>query len=276
MKKQTKNLILAIGLILAAFFIWGLIEPFMLDIKVLSVKDSQIPASFDGKKILFVTDVHCGAFFPINRTKQFISSLNALKPDLVLMGGDYIQWNDTKIDECIKAFAGLKAPLGVIGVLGNHDMRVDKFKGVAMEKMLEEAGITILNDQMKKVTNNNESITVAGVDYFSTPAQWKKIQAKLDDKSFNILLAHDPDFVLEAKPKNISLSLAGHTHGGQVTFFGLFAPLTHSKFGQDNFTGVKIFDKKPFVISNGVGTTFLPIRFFARPDIYIINLQKAP
>jgi predicted MPP superfamily phosphohydrolase len=192
------------------------------------------------------------------------------------MGGDYIQWNDTKIDQCIEALSGLKAPLGIIGVLGNHDMRVDKFKGKAMKKMLEDAGIAILNDQTKNVSIQGENITVIGVDYFTNQDQWQKIQPKLKTDSFNILLAHDPDFILEAKPKNISLSLAGHTHGGQVTFFGLFAPLTHSKFGQDNFTGIKTFDKNPFIISNGVGTTFLPIRFFARPDIYILNLKKTP
>jgi predicted MPP superfamily phosphohydrolase len=276
MKKQTKNIILALSLALAAFFIWGLIEPFLLDIKAMEVKSQKLPQAFSGKKILFVTDIHCGAFFPINRTKQFISSLNALKPDLILIGGDYIQWNDTKIDECIKAFAELKAPLGVVGVLGNHDMRVDKFKGIAMEKMLENAGISILNDQTKTISLEGENIMVVGVDYFTNQEQWQKIQPKLKKNSFNILLAHDPDFILDAKPKHASLSLAGHTHGGQVTFFGLFAPLTHSKFGQDNFTGIKTFDNSPFVISNGVGTTFLPIRFFARPDIYMITLKKAP
>lgn len=248
----------------------------MLDIKILDVSSPKLPASFDGKKIIFVTDVHCGAYFPINRTKQFISSLNNLKPDLVLMGGDYIQWNDTKIDQCIEAFAGLKAPLGIVGVLGNHDMRVDKFKGVAMEKMLEDSGITILNDQTKKIGIATDSINIVGVDYFTDQKQWQKIQPKVSSSQFNILLAHDPDFILETKPKNISLSLAGHTHGGQVTFFGLFAPLTHSRFGQDNFTGIKTFDGSPFIISNGIGTTFLPIRFFARPDIYVITLKKTP
>jgi len=82
MKKQTKNLILAAGLILAAFFIWGLIEPFMLDIKVLTVKDSQIPASFDGKKILFVTDVHCGAFFPLTAPSNSSTPLMLSSPTL--------------------------------------------------------------------------------------------------------------------------------------------------------------------------------------------------
>jgi hypothetical protein len=91
---------------------------------------------------------------------------------------------------------------------------------------------------------------------------------------FVILVSHTPDFAENLKTDKIDLMLSGHTHGGEVTFFGLWAPYIPSDYGQKYRTGIIKTDKTTVLVSNGIGNTFLPIRFFARPQINIIDLEK--
>lgn len=94
------------------------------------------------------------------------------------------------------------------------------------------------------------------------------------ESDYVILLSHNPDYAERIETDRIDLVLSGHTHGGQVTFFGLFAPYTNSKYSQKYIAGFAETDHATMYVTRGVGTTFLPVRFFARPEITAIKLQK--
>ncbi len=90
-----------------------------------------------------------------------------------------------------------------------------------------------------------------------------------------VLASHEPDFAEELQPGAVDLVLSGHTHGGQMTFFGLWAPFVGSEYGQKYRTGMVVNGVTTVIVSNGVGTIFPPLRFFARPQIVVITLETA-
>jgi predicted MPP superfamily phosphohydrolase len=93
-------------------------------------------------------------------------------------------------------------------------------------------------------------------------------------QDFVILITHNPDYFPLVDKSKVDLVFSGHTHGGQVTFFGLWAPATHSDYGNKYRTGVITEDNSTLIVSNGLGTTILPVRFFARPQIIVVTLKK--
>lgn len=273
MIKKLPKKFLFLGALVAIFLLWMVVEPFLLDVKYFNLKNPDIPEDFNNKKIVFVSDIHCGDFFPKYRVKNLIDTINGLHPDIIFLGGDFVQYNDTNIDKCISYF-NFQAPLGVYGVLGNHDLRVDKNRGKAIARKLEAKGIRILYNELGEISDNKGKIKILGANYGAPNDEIMDMQAQTAASDFAIMLAHSPDSFEFLNNKKIDLALAGHTHGGQVNFFGLWAPFDHTKFGQIYVRGAKMLNGIPMVISNGVGTTLLPLRFWSIPDIYQINLAK--
>jgi uncharacterized protein len=270
---------LCVFVVLAALLAYMFVEPFLLEVKPYEFTSSQVPAEFEGTKIVLLTDIHRGWFFSQERVRDLVQKVNALHPDSVVLAGDYVYVNPDYESSCFKELAALKAPLGVFAVLGNHDYAEyssgnDKGDPSAAIRAIEGAGITLLNNSGTWVTQDGARIRIGGVgDYKMDSPDLTGAADGTTPTDFVILLSHNPDFAETLPAGAVDLVLSGHTHGGQVTFFGLWAPYLPSGYGQKYRTGVVHDDNTTVIVSNGIGTIFPPMRFFARPQIVEITLR---
>jgi len=246
------------------------LETYWVQIAKTEIKSADLPTEFSGKKITFISDLHCQENFDPKRLGNIATRINSLKPDIIILGGDYIDRDGKFVDDCFSQLATLDAPLGKFGILGNHDIEAgfDKIKDAMVKN-----GITPLVNENRQVAINGRSITIAGVDetWYGNPDGAKTMQ---NAAPFTVYIEHDPSYFEKYYPQGADLLLAGHTHGGQVTLFGIpFASLIHRHHYKYE-KGVFNEPGRTVIVSNGIGATVLPLRFFCRPQINLITLKK--
>ncbi len=248
------------------------LEPFFLSVWETDIKSVQIPQTFDGKKIVFMSDIHHGPHFSTGRVRSLVEKVNGLKPDVILLGGDYAE-GDQYVKPCLDELKELKAPFGVFGVRGNHD----HWDGAELsKKSMVEAGIKLIENSSECLIVNGQKIIVAGAgDLWEGAQEISGPLSTVSDTDFVILVSHNPDYAekIGAYYDKIDLMLSGHTHGGQISVFGLYSPVLPSAYGQKYRSGMVQRGGMKLLISNGVGCVGLPARFFCRPDIISITLK---
>jgi len=263
-------LALAVSLPLLAGY--ALLEPRWLKIRKIDFIHRDIPQAFDGKTIVFLTDIHHGPFFSRERVAGLVRTVNRLAPDLVLLGGDYVHRDPKYIVPCFQELGKLEAPLGIFGVLGNHDHWED---ASLTRKCMAEAGITLVENQCEWFHLNGHRIAVGGVgDLWEDAQDLEAATAGAAAADFVILLSHNPDYAEQVTGDRVDLVLSGHTHGGQVAVFGLWAPAVPSRYGQKYRAGMVDTGYASVFVSTGVGTITPPVRFCARPEIVLITLKN--
>ena len=245
-------------LFLISLFIWSFfIEPNLIVIK------KYRSDKFFGKKIVFASDFHISKN-DRTRLKRIIKLINKQKPDLVISGGDYIKGHTGKttldIETIAHELSKINAP--VISVLGNHDGWYDKYR---VKKALETNGITVLMNKCIKVAD----ISVAGVEDMQTGRPEPQIALEEAD-SPSILVSHTPDIYPSVNQK-VDLILAGHVHGGQVRIPFKGAILVPSKYGTKYSMGDINENGNRMIITKGLGTSILNIRFNTVPEIVVIE-----
>ena len=265
--------ILCAGLVTALLAIYAMLEPFWFQIKHLTLTDSDVPAAFEGSRIVFLSDIHYGRNFPRDRLRWLVRTVNELQPDLVIFGGDYYQWGRDLILPCFEELQHIHAPLGKFGVLGNHDHFKD-YAALARQGM-QTAGIMLLDNRAQWVKRHGQRFKIGGVgDLLTDNQNLTSTLAGTRVEDFVMLISHNPEYVEQITTHNIDIVLSGHTHGGQITLFGLWAPFMELRYGRKYLKGIV---KTPFttvMISNGVGMVALPLRFCARPDIIVLTLKR--
>jgi predicted MPP superfamily phosphohydrolase len=222
--------------------------------------------ALDGVRIGLITDLHHSKMVPTSDILNAKSLMMAERPDLVVLGGDYVTWGDREyVGPCSEALAGLTAPFGVFAVLGNHDDDRD------MPAALSAHGYEVLRDARTTVSMRGEKVDLVGVRYWTRRA--RDIARLLrDSKSTAMLLAHDPRRLDEAVELGVPLVLSGHTHGGQVVLPGLGA-VAAKKFPV--VAGFGRRDTTSIFVSRGVGTVYVPYRLNCPPDVSVITLRRA-
>ena len=229
--------------------------------------------------VALLTDTHLSG--PDNspaRMARIVAQINALRPDLILLGGDYI--GDAKGGETYDAlasiapFAGLRAPLGVVAVLGNHDSR-SKLNRVALSgrdwaAAFARLGITLLQDGVVR----RGPLAIGGLQdiYTRRPDLPDTLAAMARVGGARLILSHGPD-VFPALPDAPSLTLVGHTHCGQVALPFAGVVYVPSKYGTHYACGLYRDGAKAMIVAAGVGTSGLPIRMLAPPDIWLITIK---
>lgn len=256
----------------ALWCFYTLLEPYWLENKFYTISSKEIPQAFDRTRIVLVSDIHHGPYFSKKRIGKLVQRVNRLRPDLVVLGGDYIQQKREYVRPCFDALKYLRAPLGVYGVMGNHDHR----EGADLIRQnMKENQFKLLDNRALWVSRGGARIKIGGVgDYLKDSQDVKPTIRDVAVRDFVILVSHNPDYIEELRTNKIDLMLCGHTHGGQVTVFGLYAPRIPSRYGQKFRTGRIIRNHMTLLVANGVGTEGLPIRFFARPQIVTVILRK--
>jgi predicted MPP superfamily phosphohydrolase len=250
----------------------------------------------DGLKLRVVAfaDIHaCRPWMTQERIASLVDDANALQPDLIVLLGDYIAGmplvtGPVTPSQWASALSGLKAPLGVLSILGNHDWWSDGFAQragagpVIARKALEKVGIPVLENDVVRLEKDGHGVWIAGLaDQLALlPARrgdpCKGLDdldgtlAKVGDSAPVILLAHEPD-IFPTVPWRVSLTLSGHTHGGQVRLFG-YSPVVPSRFGNRYAYGHVVENDRNLIVSGGLGFSILPVRFGMRPEILQIDL----
>ncbi len=251
-------------------FIYAFFETNWLKLKKYKIKITK-PA-FKGYKIIFVSDFHHSSLASKKYIQRVVEKINDLKPDLIVLGGDYVSTKSKYIEPLFKELKGLNATMGVYGVIGNHDINVDK-KSILLN--MEKANIKTLDNTSYWITKNNERIKLGGVaDYLYDIPDINQTIYDTSPSDYVILVSHNPDYIEKIKNDRIDLMLSGHTHGGQVTIFGLYAPYIPSTYKQKYRTGLKFVYNTHLIITNGIGCVGVPLRFFARPQITQIEFTN--
>ncbi|RRD39762.1 metallophosphoesterase [Leptotrichia sp. OH3620_COT-345] len=280
-KKNMKNVVLKITLyfllLILTFLIYSHYEYKNIKIRTIEIKSKDIPEEFNGRKILYVADFQYDTIGRFNKKqlKKAINLINEQKKDIILLGGDYSTWEKYRA-AFYKEAENLKIPeYGIYAIYGNHEYpNIEE-----STEYLKKIKYNILANSSKKVTINSQNIYIAGVeDLWHGISDAKKALEGIEKEDFAIFMTHNPDYfeeMTESQKERSDITLAAHTHGGQVTFFGkvFFAPIRHKEkygYGMKEYGGHKIY------ITSGIGGSFLEmfIRFFAQPEIVIFELKK--
>jgi predicted MPP superfamily phosphohydrolase len=235
-----------------------------------SVGLPNLPAPFEGTTIAFLSDVHHGPFVPRAYVRSIVEMTNRLKPDIVAIGGDYCHHGARFIAPVLEDLGGLRARMGRVAVLGNHDHNDglrESLDGLA------GAGIPLLRNSGTWLEKGGSRLRIGGVGDLWTDRQ--DVRSAIGDATGRdavIVLSHNPDVAETLRDDRVGLMLSGHTHGGQVVVPLFGAPCVPSAFGQKYLRGLVEGPRCQVFVSRGVGTVTPPVRLFCRPEVALITL----
>jgi hypothetical protein len=228
------------------------------------------PAGAGPVRVALLSDIHLGnlATGP-GRLRRIVDRVNALRPDLVVLAGDFIAGHeraDARVAPGLAALGRLNAPLGVVAVLGNHEYWTD---APTTRRALERAGVTVLaNDATRRgpvVVGGLDDMVTRHADLPATLAAMRRVGGA------RLLLSHSPD-IAPGLPHGVPLLLAGHTHCGQVSVPLLGPPVEVSRYGARYRCGLVREGGRLTVVTAGTGTSTLPLRFGVSPDLWLLTL----
>ncbi len=245
--------------------------------------------------IAVVADIHAAPpIMSLARIRQIVAATNALSADIIVLLGDYISGyrfssGDLPNAAWGAALAELSAPLGVHAILGNHDWWHDP---VAQRRRsgptgagtaLRANGIPVYENEAVRLEKNGRAFWLAGLAdqlaFILRPGRFEGLDdlpatlAQVTDDAPVILLAHEPD-IFPNVPDRVDLTLAGHTHGGQIRLFG-WSPIVPSSFGNRYAYGHVVEQRRHMIVSGGLGCSILPVRFGVPPEIVLVTLGNA-
>lgn len=276
--KRTLTLAALVLLAPAAIGTWG----FWLEPSSLRNEDHEIglpswPRECDGLRIAILTDLHVGSpHNGIANLARVVDLTQRADPDLMLLAGDYVihgvpGGSFVSPEESARELARLSAPAGVFAVLGNHDWWLDAKR---VRRALVGAGIAVLDDASQTVALGDCRFWLAGVsDLWEGPHDIGRALAGVPEEAPTILFTHNPDLFPDV-PDRVSLTIAGHTHGGQVYIPGIGRPGVPSQFGERFAIGHIIEDGRHLFVSSGVGTSVVPIRFLVPPEVSVLRIRS--
>jgi predicted MPP superfamily phosphohydrolase len=249
----------------------GWIEPRRLVTVHRTLRLPRWPKALDGLRLGLLSDLHAGApYAGLKQIARAVERLNEEAPDAILLLGDYVDahplWGGRIAPEAVaRELACLQAPLGTYAVLGNHDW---KQVGDRMWTALHNAGIEVLENRVV----HTGDIYIAGLaDLRRRRPDLPGALAGVPAGAPVVLLAHDPD-VFPYVPDRVALTLSGHTHGGQVAIPGLRRLAIPSRYGERYARGHVVEDGRHVYITSGLGTSGLPVRLFAPPEVVVLEL----
>ena len=233
-------------------------------------------------KIAVLTDLHIGSpFNGMDKLRDVVARTNAAQADVICILGDLLSNGPNGArserpgfitpEQVSAELAHLRAPLGVFGVLGNHDNWLDHDR---VASAMETNGVRLLEDKAQRLDTPAGSIWLAGVSDYWTRSHdvAAALAAVATDTAPIILITHNPDLFPEV-PNRVSLTLAGHTHGGQVRFPFIGTPVVPSRFGVRFSAGHIVEGGRHLFVATGIGTSILPVRFRVPPAIAVLTIE---
>lgn len=229
------------------------------------------PAGANPLAIAFASDFHAGATTHLRVLEAACRAVAAEKPDMLLLGGDFVTTRAGYIDQLAPLLAAIPAPLGKFGVFGNHDVRSNL---AVLRGYLEPAGIRILDNEVIALDAPNDDISILGLD---DPIWGRPEKRTMPADGVRIVLMHAPDGLLALGDTEFDLALCGHTHGGQITIGGVRPYMPHGKLSRKYGGGVFRLgpgDRRALLVSHGVGCSTVPVRIGPRPQVHVVTLRS--
>jgi predicted MPP superfamily phosphohydrolase len=262
----------AAGVALGGSVYSALIEPQWLSIERIDVPLARLPRELDGFTIAQLSDLHLGPYVGNTEIRSAVEATNQLRPDAIVLTGDYVTREADLMDDCARELSALAAPAGVYAVLGNHD------HWSSLEHIthaLENNSIPVLINDAMPVERNGARLWIAGVDdVWQRRADLNSALRQVPVTEPTVLLAHEPDYAEVVRHYPVDLQLSGHSHGGQVRlpFYGApILPYLAKKYP----IGLKRADALWVYTNRGIGVVSPPVRFNCRPEITLLTLRSA-
>lgn len=277
------------------FGLWGLAEAKIVHLQYTQLPLKDLPQALDGVTVLFISDFHMESERDARQTLDLMNRLAELRPDVLALGGDYSEiglmdklsagGNAAKLEQMEGQrriwrqifFEGLREfPATLkIGVAGERDGAVQP---LSEDMALGE--IRLLTNEAVSLKRDGEKLWFIGMEEWSQgDQQYRALAEQMDSQDCVICVGHNPDALpalnnQKGKPW-LDAMFSGHTHGGQITLFGGRALVNPSMYGERFLSGWHLENRTRLLVSNGLGTPLLPIRFFAPPQAHFITLKKA-
>lgn len=258
-----------------------LIERNIYQVKRVEVTFDNLPAQFDGYRLVQLSDIHTRSF--LKRPKSLgrcVDKVGSLRPDLIVFTGDIVTLSSSELESASHILAGLQAPDGIISIIGNHDYCTygnepdGKRRVVDLERQM---GWTVLCNENLILRRGGDSLAIVGVENISTskhfPTTGNLSQALVGTQGmFKILLSHDPThWDREVVGKDIPLTLSGHTHASQFSILGW----TPVRYMYKQYRGLYQKGRQYLYINIGLGETIFPARIGTPPEITLITLRTS-
>jgi predicted MPP superfamily phosphohydrolase len=264
-------------------------------IERVDVPVANLPPELDGLRIAQLSDIHIGDYMPPREIARAVDMANDLQPDISFVTGDFVSSEGDPLDACITELSRLRAPLGVWGCNGNHEI----YAGVEddAERLFREKGMRLLRARSAVVEHNGARFNLLGVDYQRdhmvsgehTGPMLREIEPLVRRDMPNFLLSHNPNSFQRAAELGVELSLAGHTHGGQVKFeivdhsvspARLITPFVAGLYhlpmnGHAGTAAGNGLQKAALYVNRGLGTLGFPVRIGVPPEITLLTLRRA-
>jgi predicted MPP superfamily phosphohydrolase len=260
-----------------ALVFWSVgVEPGRIVVRPVTVTAAGWPRALDGLRLAVLSDVHTGApHFGLAQVERVVARVNEQRCDLVVLLGDYVMHGVpggrfVPPEDTAHALGRLQARLGVVSVLGNHDWWFD---GERVRAALAGAGLRPLENETVRIESGGTAFWVAGLaDLWTRTPDLGRTLAAVPGHEPILLLTHSPDVFPEV-PARVALTLAGHTHGGQVSLPLIGAPVVPSRFGQRYARGLVEEGGRLLFVTPGLGTSIVPVRLGVPPEISLVTLR---
>ncbi|HEU4402338.1 MAG TPA: metallophosphoesterase [Candidatus Polarisedimenticolia bacterium] len=266
----------ALSVLVGMLGIWGFwIEPASLRNEDYSLALPRWPEACGGTRVAVLADLHVGSpWNGVDKLDDVVALTEKARPDLILLTGDFVisdvlGGRFVTPEEIGARLERLSAPMGVLAVLGNHDWWLDAGR---VRRALESHHIRVLEDTAVEVSAGACRLWVAGVgDYLESPHDIRRALAVVPAEAPVVVFTHNPDLFPEV-PDRVNLTIASHTHGGQVYIPLLGRPIVPSKYGERFAIGPIVEEGRHLFVSPGLGTSIIPVRFLVPPEISVLIL----
>ncbi len=265
------------------------VERLNFEVVRVHVPIANLPKELDGLRIVQLSDFHASDLTPVREIRRAVAIARGLDAHLAVLTGDFVSGYGDPLEACIAELSLLRAPLGTWGCNGNHEI----YAGVeeAAERLFQQNGMRLLRQSAVQLSWNGKAINLIGVDYQhdvpltgSKPPSLDGIGSLVQRDMPNILLSHNPNTFYRAAEEGIELSLAGHTHGGQVDIEILHKSWNPAKFMTPFIAGLYELPMPNrsirggvktarLYVNRGIGTLGVPVRIGARPEITLLTLR---
>jgi len=239
--------------------------------KQVDISIPGLPKDLHGLRIAQISDIHMSGFFGERDLVPAIDMANNFQPHLTFVTGDLITRENDPLDECLRQLKRLRSAAGVFGCMGNHEIYGNCLEYVERESA--KFGARFLRSTAESLRFGNARLRIAGVDYQRVSHPYLAgTESLLDKDAFNILLSHNPDVFPTAAGQGWDLTVAGHTHGGQVTVEYLNQHLNLARFITPYVYGTYQKESSHLYVTRGIGTVGVPARIGATPEVALIRL----
>ena len=246
----------------------------------------NLPEALDGLRIAQISDIHMSAYLTREQLRRAVDMANDLGAELAVVTGDFITSGRDPLPECVRELARLRAPLGVWGCLGNHEIYAG-CEDVATA-LLRKVGVRVLRRESAEILWRGQPLNLIGVDYQRTRGldgrklpMLSGVEPLVRRDVPNILLSHNPNAFDRAAELGIEFTLAGHTHGGQINVEILESQISAARFMTDYVAGMYsrisqlTSQTAHLYVNRGLGTVGAPVRVGAPPEITLLTLRRA-